>query len=98
MEQVTDQILGIALSLKKKRAVHASLPALKQLEQEGGLAHAGLPNQGDKSTVCFDSVKQGGHRLAMRGAEKKVARVRRYPERLFLQLIEFEKHSSQEEG
>ena len=65
------------------RAVRAE--CFQQMKQHGGLAHARLSDQADKSAVGFDAVVQGSQGFLVGFAQVKKSRIRSYTERLFLQ-------------
>ena len=46
IQQVANQLSGVTLRLKQERAVDVALPSLQELEQQRGLAHPRLRNEG----------------------------------------------------
>src|SRR5437867_29943 len=49
--------------------------SFQEIEQQGGLAHAGLRHQGLKAELTADSVDQGGERFPVSLAVEKKTRV-----------------------
>src|SRR5271155_3047632 len=64
------------------------------MKQDCGLAHAGLGDEAQESTISFDPVIQRGERFPMGSAEIQESRVRGYAERLFPQSEIFLIHAS----
>src|SRR3982074_2867131 len=92
VQQVADQLAGIALCLKQECAVDIPFPSLQELEEQCGLAHSRLRDKGEKTAPRLNPVEQGCQRFPMSRAEVKVAGVRCHSERLFTQSIEIEEH------
>src|ERR1700682_2675232 len=92
-EQQAHELLRVAMGLKQECDTRGGAEGLQQVEQHGGLAHAGLSNQTDESTIGFYAVVQGSERFLMGLAEKKKARVRSHAKRLLAQSKKFQVHA-----
>src|SRR6267378_1579921 len=92
VQQVADELTGIALRLEKECTVDIAFPSLQELEEQCGLAHSRLCDKREKTAPRLNSVKQGCQRFPMPRDEIKVARVRCHAKRLLTQLVEIEEH------
>ncbi len=91
-EQQAHELLRVAMGLKQECDARRGAEGFQQVEQHGGLAHAGLSDQTDESAIGFDTVVQGSERFLMGLAEIKKARVRSNAERLFAQSKKIQVH------
>src|SRR5258707_13560536 len=82
-EQKTHEFPRTTLRLKQKRRARIAAEFLQQVEKQGGLSHARLGNQCQKTTPRLDAVKERGESLAMRGTQIQKTRIGRNPEWLF---------------
>src|SRR6267378_6343543 len=92
VQQIADELTGIALCLKQECAVDIAFPPPQELEQERGLAHSRLRDKREKTASRLNPVEQGCEGFPMPWAEVKVARVRCHSERLLTQPVEIEEH------
>src|ERR1700730_4758128 len=91
-EQQAHELLRVAMGLEQERDARGGAEGFQQMEQHGGLAHAGLRDQADESAIGFDAVVQGSERFLMSLAEIKKARVRGNAEGLLAQSKKIQIH------
>src|SRR6266705_2290139 len=91
-KQEPHELPGGALRLKQERGACRTAKLFQQMEQERGLAHPRLSDQGQESEPCFNAVEQRRQGFAMRRTEIQEAWIGRNPEWLFPKTKEFQKH------
>src|SRR6266849_6447363 len=91
-KQEAHALPGGALRLKQERGACRTSKLFQQMEQERGLAHPGLSDQGQESESRFNAVEQRRQGFAMRRTEIEESWIGRNPEWLFSKTKEFQKH------
>ena len=79
------QFAGVGLRLKQEGSMSAGAKSLEKIEQQCGLAHAGLRHQYLEPEITVNPVDQRGQGFPMGVAGEQETRVRGHPERVLPQ-------------